>query len=282
VAVDRSALDAVLAREWATWGVEHGGCAVLDPSGVIACVGSTTEVLPWASVTKIVSSLAVLDVIEDGLLDLDSAAGPPGATVRHLLAHASGLAFDEDTVLSAPGTRRIYSNVGIDTAVAAAVQASGARDAAELLASRVLEPLAMDRTVLVGPASHGLEGPLDDLIRLAAELLVPRVLRPWMVASAIEPAFPGLAGVLPGFGRQDPNDWGLGIELRDGKSPHWTPACLTATAFGHFGQSGSFLWVDRELGLAAGALTGTPFGPWAADAWPRSMDEVIRARAVDS
>ena len=39
-------------------------------------------------------------------------AGPLGATVRHLLAHASGLAMDSDLALAKPGTRRMYSNYG--------------------------------------------------------------------------------------------------------------------------------------------------------------------------
>ena len=270
-------LDAVLEAEWATWGVDHGGCAILDWTGVVSCVGSTTEVLPWASVSKIVAALAVLDVVVDGALDLDSPAGPPGATVRHLLAHASGLSFDDDRVLAAPGARRIYSNVGIDLVVAVAAAAAGARDAADLLTSRVLAPLGMHETELVGPPAHGLHGPFLDLMALAAELLHPVALRPAVIDLAVTPAFTGLAGVLPGFGRQDPNDWGLGVELRGSKSPHWMPPSVASTAFGHFGQSGSFVWVDRALGLSAVALTGTPFGDWAAQGWSRSMEAWLAA-----
>ena len=63
--------------------------------------------------------------------------------------------------------------------------------------------------------------------------------------------FPGLVGVLPGFGRMDPNDWGLGFELRDAKSPHWTGARNSPRTFGHFGGSGTFLWVDPERAARA-------------------------------
>ena len=62
-------------------------------------------------------------------------------------------------------------------------------------------------------------------------------------------------GVLPGFGRMEPNDWGLGLELRDGKHPHWTGAHNSPGTFGHFGRSGTFLWVDPERRLALGVLT---------------------------
>ena len=87
--------------------------------------------------------------------------------------------------------------------------------------------------------------------------------------------FRGLVGVLPGFGRQEPNDWGLGFELRDGKSPHWTGSRNSPRTFGHFGRSGTFLWVDPDAGVALACLTDLPFGDWASDAWPRLADSVL-------
>ena len=64
---------------------------------------------PWASVTKLLTGLAALVAVEEGIVDLDEPAGPPGSTLRHLLSHASGLplndaarmrweAFDENQV----------------------------------------------------------------------------------------------------------------------------------------------------------------------------------------
>ena len=81
--------------------------------------------------------------------------------------------------------------------------------------------------------------------------------------------------MLPGFGRQEPNDWGLGLELRDAKTPHWTGARNSPRTFGHFGRSGTFLWVDPAAGVALGVLTDRPFGDWAAVAWPRLADAVL-------
>jgi CubicO group peptidase (beta-lactamase class C family) len=272
----RTALAHLLDEDLADWG-SSGAAAVVSAQGVEAASGHLRAPLPWASVTKIVSALAVLDVVHDGALDLDEPAGPPGSTVRHLLGHASGLAFGDDRVLAEPGVRRIYSNTGIDVAVAHAVARSGARDAADLLEQRVLRPLGMASTRLAGPAAHGMVGPVRDLALLALELLQPHVLPLAVVEEAVSPSFPGLAGVLPGFGRQDPNDWGLGIELRGAKRPHWMPPGATSNAFGHFGQAGSFLWVDRALGVGAVALTGRPFGPWAVEAWPRSSQRWLEA-----
>lgn len=264
-------------EEFSTWGVEHGGCAVVDRDGIVAVGGDIDELLPWASVTKVAAALAVLSVVEDGSLGLDDPAGPAGSTVRHLLSHASGLAFDEDRTLAAPGRRRIYSNIGIDRVVAAAVRAARISSPSALLQDRVFGPLGMTRTRLVGPAAHGAEGPVADLARLAHELLEPRVLGGEVHDLLLRVDYPDLAGVLPGYGRQVPNDWALGVERRGRKDPHWTPDTVSPDTFGHFGQSGSFLWVDPHLGMAAVALTGTAFGPWAVSSWPRSS-----ARWVDA
>lgn len=269
-ALDRAVADRAVAEELETWGTPGAAAAVLTGAGVVAASGDASVAHPWASVTKVVAALAVLDVVREGRLHLDDPLGPSGSTVRHLLSHTSGLAFDDDRVVAGPGLRRIYSNTGIDVVVEEACRRSGTGTPAELLETRVLGPLGMTATRLEGPAAHGIVGPLDDLVLLAAELLAPSVLARGWVDAAVAPTFPAAAGVLPGFGRQDPNDWGLGLELRGRKAPHWMPQSAAPSAFGHFGQSGSFVWVDRRAGVACAALTGTPFGPWAAEAWPRS------------
>ena len=70
-------------------------------------------------------------------------------------------------------------------------------------------------------------------------------------------------GVLPGFGYQPHCDWGLGFEIRDRKAPHWTGSRNSPRTFGHFGQSGSFLWVDPEARVACASLADRDFGDWA-------------------
>jgi CubicO group peptidase (beta-lactamase class C family) len=254
------------------WPVEAAAVAVLDPGGVVARVGPD-EPMRWASVTKLVTAIAVLVAAERGDVSLDEAAGPPGATVRHLLAHASGIGPEDDTPLAAPGKRRIYSNRGFEV-LGDLVSARVGKPFPEYVTAEVLDPLGMSGTRLTGSPAHAISGPLRDLAALGGELLVP-TLATGLRAEATTVAFPGLPGVLPGFGRQSPNDWGLGFELRDGKSPHWTGSANSPATFGHFGQSGSFLWVDPEAGLACACLTGTPFGEWAATHWPRLSDLVL-------
>ena len=238
--------------------------------------GMTAEQLPWASVTKLLTSLTVLDACADGTLDLDEPAGPPGSTVRHLLAHASGLPFDGTEPVGTPGRKRIYSNSGYEV-LADHLAARAGGPFVDELRGRVLDRLAMTSTRLTGSPASGAVGPLADLVLLAAELLSPAILGPELVGLARTVAFPGLDGVLPGFGRQHPNDWGLGCEIRDGKSPHWTSPDNSSRTFGHFGQSGSFLWVDPVAGVACVSLCDTAFGPWAGQVWPDFSTAVLRA-----
>ena len=212
----------------------------------------------WASVTKLVTALAVLVAVEEEAVGLDEPAGPPGSTVRHLLAHASGLDFEEDRVHCPPGKRRVYSNRGFEV-LGALVGEKAGMPFATYLEQAVLAPLGMAGSRLEGTPAAGLVGPLDDLVRLARELFDPTVVAASTLRNATTVAFPGLAGVLPGFGRQNPLDWGLGFEVRDAKSPHWTGGSNSPATFGHFGGSGSFLWVDPEAGLACAALSGREF-----------------------
>lgn len=265
------------------WGAATAAAGTVSRGGSPSAYGATTTRLRLASVTKPMFAYAVLIAAEEGSVALDDPAGPPGSTVRHLLAHASGLGFDTDEALSPPGRRRIYSNTGFD-ALAAYVEARTAMTAAEYLREAVFEPLGMATATLNGsPASRG-SATLEDVLLFAAELLAPTLVSPATLHEAVTVQFPGLAGVLPGVGRFDPLDWGLGFELRDAKVPHWTGTANSHATFGHFGGSGTFLWADPVAGVACAALTDRDFGPWALEAWPRLSDAVLsqspRSRAV--
>ena len=97
-----------------------------------------------------------------------------------------------------------------------------------------------------------------------------------MHGEATSVQFPGLSGVLPGFGVQRPNDWGLGFEIRGAKTPHWTGTANSPATYGHFGQSGTFIWVDPVYGVALVVLTDRDFGEWAKPLWPALSDAVLR------
>jgi CubicO group peptidase (beta-lactamase class C family) len=204
-----SALDGM-----ADWPVKSAAAAVVAPSGVLADYGDLKHRFALASVTKPLVARAAQIAIEEGVAELDTEAGPPGSTVRHLLAHAAGYSMHSPELMAKPGQRRVYSNYGF-----------------QVLAETIEQT---------------------------------------------DVQFPGLTGVLPGFGVQRPNDWGLGFEIRDAKSPHWTGSSNSARTYGHFGQSGTFLWVDPDADLALVVLTDRNFGDWAYPRWPALSDEVLR------
>ncbi|MGK2947117.1 MAG: serine hydrolase domain-containing protein [Acidimicrobiales bacterium] len=251
----------------AAWPGEHRAAGWRHVDGRTATAGDSSHPFRLASVTKVLSAVAILVATQEEIVDLDEPAGPPDATVRQLLSHAAGLPFDGREPIAAPGTRRSYGN-GAFEILADLVADRAAMSFAAYVAAAVCEPLAMTATTVEGSPAHGARSTLEDLLRLCAELQAPgRVLAPELLAQATTIQQPELAGVLPGFGRQDPNPWGLGLEIRGEKSPHWTPPEASVRTFGHFGQSGCFLWVDPDAGVACVGLADAPFGDWAAPAW---------------
>jgi len=260
-------------RQVDDWPAPHAAVAVVGRSSVLASRGERDLQFRWASVTKLLTAAAALVALEEGIVDLDDPAGPPGSTLRHLLSHASGLPLNQGPPIARPGQRRIYSNSGIEAA-AETVSEAAEMPFAEYLRAAVTGPLGLSAH-LPGSAAWSYRGTLDDLAGLASELLVPRLVAPETLAEATRTQFPGLTGVLPGFGRLEPNDWGLGFELRHEKRPHWTGARNSPRTFGHFGAAGTFLWVDPDAGIALACLTDLEFGEWARKAWPRLSDSVL-------
>ena len=198
------------------------------PGGELGRRGDASQVFRWASLTKPVTALAALVAAEEGTIDLDEPAGPPGSTMRHLLAHASGLPFDAGAPIAKPGTRRIYSNAGIEVG-RRADRRSTRRCRLPSICRRPCSSRSGCRPSCADPPSAGLYGTLDDLAAFVRELFAPTLIAPETLAEAVSVQFPGLAGVIPDLGRFDPNDWGLGFELKDGKQPHFS-GTLTSPA----------------------------------------------------
>lgn len=273
-----SALDLI-----ADWPVANAAAAVVSPSGVVETFGDAGRRYRLASVTKLLVARAAQVAVEEAAVELDTPAGPPGSTVRHLLAHASGLSMDGTAIQAPPGTRRVYSNAGFAT-LAATIEGHSGIEFGSYLAGAVFEPLGMTASYLAGgvpEAGFGAVSTVDDLAVFAGDLLNPVTVSVQLHAEAISTQFPGLSGVLPGYGMQRPNDWGLGFEIRDGKKPHWTGSTNSAGTYGHFGQSGTFLWVDPAQSLALVVLADRDFGDWAKPLWPALSDAVHRQYKSD-
>ena len=258
---------------------EHS-LAVLHRGRVIHRQGDTSRVFGLASVTKVLATRAALVAMEQGLLSLDDPMGPPGSTVRHLMSHASGLSQDSDVVLAAPGARRIYSNRGIEV-LGRGLEEATSTPLPRWIEQTVLEPLGMASADVPGSPAFSGRACVEDLVALAGELLHPALVGADLDGEATRPVFPDLVGVVPGYGRQTPNPWGLGVEIRGHKHPHWTAPSASPEVFGHFGQSGSFIWVDRALDAAAVFLGAEPFGPWHHDHWSALNEQVLGLIAAD-
>lgn len=261
------------------WPAEHRAAGWVRRDGATELAGEIDHEFWLASVTKVLTAVAVLVAHEEEILHLDEPAGPPGSTVRLLLSHASGLPFDGSTPIAEPGRRRIYGNAAFEVLGDLLAERAGL-PLSTYITEAVCAPLGMTSTTVPGSPAHSGRSTLVDLLALSAELLAPtRVLAPATLAEATTVQLPDLVGVLPGFGRHDPNPWGLGFEIHGQKSPHWMPDAASAAAFGHFGQSGAFLWVDPTYGVALAGLADAPFGPWAADAWPALGEAVLALSA---
>jgi CubicO group peptidase (beta-lactamase class C family) len=262
-------------RQIDDWDVPFAAAGVTRAEATVAVRGDTRRAVRIASVSKPVAALAVLVAAEEGVLDLDEPAGPPGATVRHLLSHASGLPFHGAVPIASPGRRRIYSNEGFQI-LGDHLAARAEMPFAAYVQSAVCDPLGID----LDPAGHpgaGMHACLEDVLALGREFLAPTLIAPETLVEMTSVQFPGLDGVLPDFGRFSPLDWGLGVELKRDKSPHWTGSHTSRQTFGHIGGSGTFLWIDPTARLACAALTNREFGEWAKIAWPRLSDAVLGA-----
>ena len=196
-----------------------------------------------------------------GHVDLDEPAGPPGSTFRHLLAHASGPA-----VRGRERRSRGPASGGSTRTRASRCSPSTSRERAEMPFADYLGAAVLGRS---GSArSCEARRPPGSTARSTTccasprELLAPDARRAGDARRGdVACSSRASSACCPDFGRMEPNDWGLGFELRDAKSPHWTGTRNSPRTFGHFGGSGTFLWVDPEAELALACLTDLEFGP---------------------
>lgn len=269
------------ADAWAlteTWPASSWAAAVSwrDATGhtSVSTRGDTTHVQRIASLSKPLTAWAVLVAVEEGSVSLDDPVGQSGCTLRHLLCHAGGYPFEGAQPVGKPGAKRIYSNSGYDL-VASHLEAATEIPFAEYLRDAVFSPLGMDRSDLRGSCAKDVWSCVDDLVRFAAELRSPSLIARETWLDAVTAQMPELSGIVPGVGPFDPCPWGLGVEIRGHKSPHWTGTRNSAATFGHFGGIGTFLWVDPVADVACMMLSETEFDTWGLAHWPAFSDTVL-------
>ena len=251
--------------------------AVVTGGGeILAAQGDCEAIYPWASVTKTLTVWSALIAVQRGMLDLDSPAAPflPGATIAHLMSHSSGVAQESNDAVARPGTRRIYSNRGTEILGERLEEATGMA-VGEWIEITVLEPLGMSSVEVPGSPARSGVGTVMDMSILAREYARPTLLRPEIARLACTPHLPDLPGILPGYGPQRPNPFGLGMEIRGEKTPHWSGKNNSPATFGHFGRFGSLLWVDPQADRQLAFLGAQHFGPEHVAIWPDLCDEAL-------
>jgi CubicO group peptidase (beta-lactamase class C family) len=262
----------------AEWPVENAAAGWLGGTSRVERSPLSDQPFALASVTKPLFGLAVLVAVEEGTLHLDRPLGISGATLADHLAHTSGLGPEATDPTTEPRTRRIYSNAGYE-AIGIALAEAGGMSCTQYFHEAIAEPLGLAATHLAGSPAHGATSSVDDLLLLCGEIMRPTLLSNQTISRATRAHLDQLDGVLPGYGRQQPNPWGLSFEIRGTKNPHWTGSNNSPSTFGHFGRAGTMLWIDPAADVACVALTNRSFGPWAQTAWPVLSDAILATRA---
>ncbi len=158
------------------WPLHGGAVALVDRDGTLAQFGfglsdaeRSTVATPWhlfqiGSISKTVLGVVVQQLVDEGVVDLDEAmsvslpwveVGGESPTWRALLSHTAGLILGGDGVpddlaqlwalrglMRSDETHFHYSNLGF-MLLGRALEARTGRTVAELIATRVLEPLGM-------------------------------------------------------------------------------------------------------------------------------------------
>nr|WP_075728614.1 serine hydrolase domain-containing protein [Corynebacterium aquilae] len=257
------------------WPSEHAAAAAIVGERTFTH-GDAERIFALASVTKPLVAYAVMIAVEEGALELDDAVGPGGARVEQLLAHLGGVGFGSRELEKQPGQRRIYSSAGFEILAETIENATGF-SFPDYFDEAVCKPLNMRSTTLTGSAGHGAQASLNDLVSFAREVIHPTLIHPSTRDAMLSIVDADAIGVVPGYGMYRPCPWGLGFEIKGTKNPHWTGTSMPAHTAGHFGQAGTFLWVDVPGDRAGIALTDKPFGPWAKPLWAPFNDALYQA-----
>lgn len=260
------------------WPCPNVAAAVIDSAGTVHRHGESEQQFALASVTKLLTAAAVHLAVEEGTIGLDDVVDERGATTADLLGHAAGLSPGGDA-LDEPGKRRIYSNAGYEQ-VAREVEERADMPFGQYLDEGIFAPLEMHSTSLISSPAFGATSTIDDLVRFISGL--HRLLAAETIETMISPYLPELIGVLPGYGRQVPNTWGLGPEIRNAKTPHWTGTRNDPATWGHFGATGTFVWTDPAAETTMIVLTDRDFGDWAIPLWTAASDAVLEELAANA
>lgn len=304
------------------FGVLAPGRGSVDPDGTLYDLASLTKV--------IATTTAVMLMVEDGKMELDApvsrylpefAGGAKGrVTLRHLLAHTSGLPAGiglpsggaeaalrrivQTPLRHAPGERVVYSDLGPVVLYAAAERVAG-EPLHEVLARRVFQPLGMKHTGFrpdapcreCAPTAATIHGRVHDPI---AQRLGGVAGNAGLFSTASDVG--RFAAMMAGGGelegvrvlqeetirdfttrQRGAGTRALGWDTPNARGTGAGGRIVSPLSFGHTGFTGTSLWVDPELGTWAVLLTNrtyTPRAPNRIQALRRTVNDRLAAAAV--
>ena len=162
-----------LASHLAAWpGVAAAGLVTTE--GEVAVAGAVEQPFPWVFGDQAAGLHDHAGRRERGTVALEDAAGPPGSSLAHLLAHASGLPFEgQERPWHPPGGAGLTPTPVWNRPPPSSRAAPGRVFREYLGSSGNPADSGMRHTVVEGLPAHGGSGPLGDLLLLARELWRP-------------------------------------------------------------------------------------------------------------
>ena len=253
---------------------------VIGPDNSAKTYGLAKERYKWASVSKLLAMHVFADAIVSGFISLDDQIDHPNidnsVTLADLLSHSSGIKPELESPIE-PCTKRIYSNIAFDIAEQHLIKKLGPGFEGQSVGSLFNDGFKHDLNSSIefsGSCAFTANGTFDDLILFLNEIRNPKLIDPSIFSLLTSPHNDGLPGILPGWGHQENNTWGIGYEIKGNKDPHWMGSLASEKSYGHFGMAGTFIFHDPVNNISVALQSAKDFGPWAKHIWPPLCKEI--------
>lgn len=255
--------------------------AFIGPDGHLIIRGYSNRRYRLASITKILTTYVMADAVLAGAISFEERVDSPKlkspeVSFKDLLSHCSGIRPDNLDPIERH-KKRIYTNEAFDLAGEALITKLGQDFKTSSVGDLFKEGLGAYLQTSIefeGSCAASAIGTLDDLISIMNEMRNPTYLDAQTHKQLTCAYLPELEGILPGWGTYKHNTFGIGFEIKGNKQPHWTGSISSPETFGHFGQSGAFIFHDPINMVSACCVTNKDFAPWAKLTYPVLSDKI--------